>query len=107
MYAKNRDDFEEIVRTTPLADLQTVCELLRAGRIVKSFDKDGFAKSVEISGTTYFDAAHLAAVKSVYRNILIVGSKPVAHTSSGDQVIYTVNNKGREFLEFCRNLPNT
>ncbi|MDR3615377.1 MAG: hypothetical protein P4L53_17595 [Candidatus Obscuribacterales bacterium] len=103
MNSNKKEEFEEIFNSTPPAELEVVCKLLAAGRMVKIFDRGGLATSVETLGTIYSDPTHVAAVKNVYRNIFIVVSEPVMRTGYGESVVYTTNNKGREFLEFCQN----
>lgn len=103
MNSGDTKDFEEIIKTTSSDELEAVCKLLTAGRMVKTFGLDGSTMSVEAKGTVYSDERHIAAIKNVYRNILIVVSGPVMQTVSGDQVVYTINNKGRNFLEYCQN----
>jgi hypothetical protein len=93
------EEFEEIIKSTPLDELEAMCKLLAAGHLVKNMNQAG-SMSVEVLNTLHSDPVHTAAMKSLYQNILVVVSKPLDRTDFGDKITYTVNNKGRKFLEY-------
>jgi len=100
MGTSNYEKFDEIIKTTRPDELEAMCELITAGRLVKNMDGAGSIMSVEALRSVYSDPVHIAAMKSLYRESFVVASNPIVDKAFGDKTIYTVSNKGLEFLKY-------
>ncbi|MBK7746485.1 MAG: hypothetical protein IPP57_23270 [Candidatus Obscuribacter sp.] len=100
MSTNENEKFEKIIKSTPSDELEAMCKMLTAGTLVKNLDRAGSIISVDVLNTLYSDPVHIAAIKRLYQVLLVTVSEPIVHDASGDKIVYAVNSKGREFLDY-------